>query len=425
MTVPFRGREFVEKADLLIEHASELLTLRGEAPRRRAAMRDLGLVRDGAVAVRGDRILAAGETGEVRRRFEAKRTLDANGKVVMPGFVDPHTHLVFAGSRDFELPLKLEGKGYADILKAGGGILHTVRETRAASEEQLLAAARAAAAVALAHGTTTLEVKSGYGLDVETELKQLRVAKRLGEQGPQRIVPTFLGAHATPPEFAKAEAYVDHLVHDVLPRVAQSGLARFCDVFCERDVFTPEQSRRVLTAAREHGLGIRMHADELSDTGGASLAAELGCRSADHLIHVSGRGIDALAKSSTVAVLTPQAPLALFLDRWAPGRELIDRGAAVALASDYNPNCMGLDMQACLRLAVYRTRLTVAEAIVASTLNAAASLDLGPEVGSLEPGKRADLLVLDAPSHLRLATEWRNLVQTVVAGGRLVAPQTV
>lgn len=411
----------MERADLLVVHASELLTLRGASGlRRRAAMRDLGVVKDGAVAIRGDRILAVGTTAQLRKSFRAEQELDARDRVVMPAFVDPHTHLVFGGWRDFELPLKLAGKSYAEILKAGGGIHRTVQETRAATETTLLEKARAAARSALAHGTTTLEAKSGYGLEWKTEAKQLTTARKLDREGPWRVRTTFLGAHAVP-KGTDAEDYVQDVIEDQLPRVADRELADYADVFCEKGVFGLDQSRRILTEAKRLGLRTRMHADELTPLGGAELAAELGCRSADHLLHVTKKGVAALAKSETVAVMLPQVPLTLFSDRWAPARDLIDAGAAVALASDYNPNCPGINMQECIRLAVYRMRMSVEEAVTAATFNAAHALDLGNEVGSLEPGKRADLLVLDAPRKEFLAYELgRNLVQAVVAKGQVV-----
>ncbi len=416
------------QASLLIEHAAELVTLAGSAgPRKGRAQGELGLVRDGAVAVGEDgRILATGTTEGLRRAVELApdaRVIDASGRTVLPGFVDPHTHAVFAGDRADEFGRRLEGADYLDILAAGGGILSTVRATRGASVEQLQARAQSYLEEMLHHGTTTVEIKSGYGLTVEDELKMLRVVSSLGRKGPQRLVGTFLGAHAVPPEYReRPEVYVDLVVQEMIPRVAAEGLACYCDVFCERGAFSVEQSRRVLKAGLAHGLASKIHSEQKSSLGGTRLAAELGAVSADHLEYATEEDIAALAEAGTVAVLLPGAALMLMETTWAPARRLIEAGVPVALATDFNPgSCPILSMPLIVGLACLRRLLTPAEAVVAGTLNAAYAVGLGEEVGSLEPGKRADLVILDAPSHVHLAYWFgRNLVRTVLKDGRVV-----
>ncbi len=418
----------MDRAALLIEHAAELVTVAGPpGPRRGAAQAHLGIVADGAIAAGGDgRILAAGPTAEVRAAVDLApdaRVIDASGRAVLPGFVDCHTHTVFAGDRVEEFARRLEGEDYLRILAGGGGILSTVRATRAAPEEELRERARAFLLEMLRHGTTTVEIKSGYGLTVQDELKMLDVARSLGRETPLTIVGTLLGAHATPPEFeGRPDAYLDLVIREMIPRAASEELARFCDAFCERGVFTVEQSRRVLEAGRTHGLAPKLHAEQKSSFGGARLAAELRAVSADHLEHATDEDVAALAAAGTIAVLLPGAALMLMEAVQAPARRLIEAGVPVALATDFNPGtCPVLSMPLVIGLACLRRLLTPAEAVVAATINAAHAVGLGGEVGSLEPGKRADLVVLDAPSH-RHIPYWfgRNLVRAVVKGGRMV-----
>ncbi|HEX2987972.1 MAG TPA: imidazolonepropionase [Chloroflexota bacterium] len=417
-----------QPAVLLIEHAAELVTIAGtQGPRKGSAQSDLGLIRDGALAAGADgRILAVGTTAEVHATVEpapGAQVIDASGRAVLPGFVDPHTHTVFAGDRADEFASRLEGADYLEVLASGGGIISTVRATRAAPAEQLEERASRYLEEMLRHGTTTLEIKSGYGLSTEDELKMLRVASALEKTGPQGIVATFLGAHAVPPEYrGQPDRYVDLVVDEMMPRVAAEGLARYCDVFCERGAFSVDQSRRVLEAGLARGLGAKIHAEQKSALGGARLAAELGAVSADHLEYATDEDVAALVEAGTVAVLLPGAALMLMESHWAPARRLIEAGVPVALATDFNPGtCPILSMPLILGLACLRRLVTPAEAVVAATLNAAHAVGLGEQVGSLEPGKRADVVILDAPSHVHLAYWFgRNLVSMVIKDGRVV-----
>ena len=408
---------------LAIVHASELLTLRGpRGPRIREAMSDLGIVEDGAVYIEGSRIVDVGPSAEVLRRHpRAGRTIDASGKIVLPGFVDAHTHAVFAGSREHELEWKAQGLTYTEIANRGGGILHTVRATREADEATLAGLASDRLATMIAHGTTTAEVKSGYGLRTADELKILQAASSAGRASGVTVVPTFLGAHAVPPEFeGRADAYADLVASESIDAVVSSRAASFCDVFLEPGYFDPPQARRVLQKAATVGLGLKIHADELSDSGGASLAAELRATSADHLLHVSAEGIDALATAGVVGVLLPATSLASRLP-YADGRRLVDAGVPVALGTDFNPNCWCESMQLAIALACHHNGLLPAQAITAATINSAYAVGRGDTTGSLEAGKAADVLVCDAPAHQHLGYRLGgNLVGTVVRGGRII-----
>ncbi|MEW6522855.1 MAG: imidazolonepropionase [Bacillota bacterium] len=412
------------QVDLLVYNCGELVTMAGpQGPRTGHYQGRAGIVRDGAVAARDGVIVAAGPQAEVEASVQLGPhafAYDAQGQLVTPGLVDPHTHAVYAGSRQHELELKLQGRSYLEILEAGGGIHHTVRATRAAGRNRLQVATAARLRVMLEHGTTAVEIKSGYGLDLHHELEQLEVVAALQEHVPQKLVATFLGAHAVPLEYGdQPGAYVDLVVGDMLPRVV--GLARYCDVFCERGAFTPQHTRRILSRARELGMGLKLHADELSDLGGAELAAELGAVSADHLLCVSPPGIRALARAGVIAVLLPGT--SFYLGKpYAPARDLVEAGVPVALATDANPGSSPTEnLQLVLNLACLYLRLTPAEALCAATINAAHACGLGQELGSLEPGKRADLVVFRAPDHHYLGYHYGvNLVQAVFAGGRLV-----
>jgi imidazolonepropionase len=405
---------------LLVVHAAELLTLQGPAgPRRGEAAGQLGLIEDGALYAEDERIVDVGPTADVLARHpHATVKIDATGQTVLPGFVDAHTHAVFAGSREHEVEWKAQGMGYREIAARGGGILHTVRATREAREEDLVQAATERFRSMLAFGTTTIEVKSGYGLRTEDELKILRAAARAGPAAGVDVVRTFLGAHAIPPEFeGRADAYVELVAGDMIDAVAGSRLATFCDVFVDDGFFTADQGRRILARAKSAGLRGKVHADELADTGGAALAAEIGATSADHLLHASSDGIDALARTSVVGVLLPATSLVSQLP-FADGRRLIAAGVPVALGTDFNPNCWCESPQLTIALACHHNGLLPAQAVVAATINAAHAVGLGAEVGSLEPGKLADVLVLAVPSYRHLGYRvGGNAVRVVIKRG--------
>jgi imidazolonepropionase len=413
------------QADLLIHNAAQLLTLASPGgPKRGAAMRELGIIPGGAVAIRDGLIVATGPTGQLAHQVRAERTIDAEGRVLMPGFVDPHTHLVWAGARAGEFEMRVAGATYMEIMAAGGGIMSTVRETRASTSDNLVAQTRPRLDRALAHGTTTVEIKTGYGLNLSDELKQLDAIERLREGFPGTVVPTFLGAHAIPAEYkGRPDEYVGLIVNEMLPAVAAlDDPPPFCDVFCEDGAFTLDQSRRVLEAARDLGFGLKIHVDEFKPLGGTRLAVELGAVSADHLVCTPPDEIELLARSDTIAVALPGTPFGLGHHEYTPARALIDAGGTVALATDCNPGtCWCENMQFMVALACRAMSMTPAEAISAATINAAHALGLGDTVGSLEPGKRADMILLDAPSYPHLCYRFgTNLVRTVIAGGQIV-----
>jgi imidazolonepropionase len=413
-----------EKADLLIVNAEELVTLDGGSARPRVGkqMRELGIIRDGGLAIRDGRIVAVGKSADVRNNVKAENVISANGKTVLPGFVDAHTHLVFAGSREDEFQMRVEGAYYLEILSAGGGILRTVRDTRRASVDKLVEGGLKTLDAMLECGTTTVEAKSGYGLEPKDEVKILEVMKRLNQIHTVDVVPTFLGAHAVPPEFkGNTQGYVSQVCEEMIPKVAEEGLAEFCDVFCEKGVFGLEQTRRILFAGKGHGLKPKVHADEMSTCGGAELAADVDAVSADHMLFSSDEGIRAMATKGVVAVLLPAAAFSLMTGKFADARSMIDSGVPVALGSDFNPSCWALNMQLVIGFACHSMRLTPAEAIAAATINAAHAVGRATEVGSLEVGKKADVLILDAPSHKNLGYCFgANLVDKVVKNGRVV-----
>jgi imidazolonepropionase len=387
---------------LLITGCAELLTLRGAAPRRGSELANLGIIRDGALLVRDGRIAAIGRRADLLRENSARRAakLDLGGRVILPGFVDSHTHLIFAASRAAEYEKRIAGATYEEIARAGGGILSSVKTLRAANPAALKLRAITALQRMAEHGTTTVEAKSGYGLDAKSESATLRLHRYLGLHQPIEIVSTFLGAHVVPPEFRKGrnggDEYVDFLCRKMIPEVASEGLADFCDVFCDRGAFTVAQARKVLTAARACGMGIRIHADQVARTGAARLAVELHAASADHLEQISSAGISALSKSGTVATLLPGCQFHLGLPQKAPARKLIDAGAIVALATDFNPGTSPtLSMSMILSIACDQLRMSPAEAIAAATINAAYGLCRNATIGSLEVGKFADLAVFD------------------------------
>ena len=405
----------METVDLLVTNANELLTVKGPRnARTRGSMNKLSILKNGSLAVRDGLIVEVGRN----LRLRAETTIDASGKLVMPGFVDPHTHVVFAGSRENELDLKLAGVSYLEILRQGGGIFSTVQRTREASVEELLAQSKKRLDIMLRYGTTTCEAKTGYGLDVETELKMLRVQNELQKDHEMEIVSTFLGAHAVP-KGQSAKDYIQTILEEMLPKT--KGLARFCDVFCEKNVFTIAQSRQILEIGKRFDLQPKIHADEMTDIGGARLAAEIGAISADHLLMSSEKGLHAMARKGVIGVLLPGTPFCLMMRRYANARKMIDLGVPIALATDLNPNCWTENMQFIIQLACLNMRMTPAEAITASTYNAACAIGMQREVGSLEVGKQADVLILDCPNHRFLPYHFGvNLVETVVKKGRVI-----
>lgn len=414
-------------SSLAVINCSQLVTLAGPArPRVGPEMRELSIIAGGALLITGDRIEKVGARDEIERLIKTSgadcEVIDAGGRVVMPGFVDAHTHPVFAGTRADEFEKRAQGTSYQEIAARGGGIQSTVRATREASVEQLLYAGKRYADWFLRTGTTTVEAKSGYGLTLEYELKILRAIKRLDEETPLRYVPTFLGAHDIPPEFkSRRDQYVSLLIEEMIPSVAEEKLAEYCDVFCEEKVFTAGESRQILAAARRHGLGLRMHADQLSLSGGAKLAAELGVVTADHLEHTDAEGIAALKSAGVQPVLLPGSVYALGASRYPAARQMIDAGLAVVLATDFNPGSSPTpSMPMVLSLASTHLMMTPAESITAATINAAYTLNRGDQIGSLEPGKLADFVIHDCEDYRDLAYffgiehPWR-----VYAGGRL------
>ncbi|HET7009855.1 MAG TPA: imidazolonepropionase [Anaerolineales bacterium] len=417
-------------ADLIIHSAAQLLTLAG-GPQRGRELGRLAIIEDGAVAVANGKILAVGASSDMRRTYAAPEEIDAAGQVVLPGFVDAHTHLVWAGDRAAEFEQRIAGASYMEIMAAGGGIASTVTKTRQASVEDLMREARPRLTRMLRHGTTTAEAKTGYGLETEAELRMLEVILRLDKEGPVRLVPTFLGAHAVPPEFQDhPQAYVDKVCGEMLPAVrewwnlhASTRRLPFVDVFCEAGAFDLEQTRRILETARRLGFPLKVHADEFASLGGTRLAVDMGAASADHLVHTTRSDIEALGLGSTVAVALPATPFGLGETRFTPAKEILAAGGLLALASDLNPGTAWCEnMQFIIALACRTMRLTPAQAIAASTINAAAAIGHEAHVGSLEPGKEADVLILDFPDYRHLGYRFgTNLAAHVLRAGRVVA----
>jgi len=408
--------------DLLITGCSQLVTLRGPAPRRGRALRQLGIIPDGALLIRDGRIAAVGPRRAIERQAAAKRAsrLDAGGRVVLPGFVDSHTHLVFPASRADEYEKRIAGATYEQIAKAGGGILSTVGKLRRAPLHELEEKARGFLHEFAAHGTTTVEAKTGYGLRGPDELKTLLVLRELQQSQPLDIVPTFLGAHVVPPEYKKRpDAYVEFLVQKLIPQVAREALGEFCDVFCDRGAFTVEQARRILTAGRACGLVPRIHAEQLARTGAARLAVEVHAASADHLEKVNAADIHALAKSDVACTMLPGCCFHLGLKHYPPARALIEAGAVVALATDFNPGTSPtLNMQMVVSLGCTQMRMTPAEAIAAATINGAYALRRHERIGSLEVGKYADVAVFDVRDYREIPYYfgWNHCWMTVKRG---------
>lgn len=416
--------------DLLILNAGQICTIQSHAggPQRGRALGDLGLVEGGGLAIHEGRIVAVAPEADLRAAFTASRIIDAGGSVVTPGLVDPHTHLVWAGDRAGEFERRIAGTTYQEIMAEGGGINRTMQATRAASVDTLVALAKRRLDTAVAHGTTTIEIKTGYGLDTTSELKLLQVIARLADEHPARVVPTFLGAHAVPPAHtADSEGYVRLVIDEMLPAVtAWKATSRpgdlFCDVFCEDGAFSLDQTRRILVAARDAGLKLKIHVDEFKALGGTRLGVELGAISLDHLDVTPPEEIALLGGSDTVAVALPTTPFGLGLPHYTPAQALLDANAILALATDCNPGTAWTEnMQFVLALANRALKLTQGQALVAATLNAAYAINLGETIGSLAPGRAADLLIWDTDDYRELGYHFGvNLVRQTIIGGKIV-----
>ncbi len=419
-----RGMRTRESTDMLIVNAEELVTLAGASntPLVGKQMHELQIIKDGAIAIRAGKIVAVGKTPEISKAYRAEYILSAKGKTVLPGFVDPHTHLIFAGTREEEFEERQQGASYMEILSSGGGVLKTAKETHKARVEKLVELGLERLDTMVAHGTTTVEVKSGYGLNTEDELKILAAAKQVNQLHELNMVTTFLGAHVPPLEYrSNIDTYVNQVVDEMIPQVAQQGYAEFCDVFCDRAAFNLEQAKRVLLAGKQNGLKLKIHADQMSTLGGAEIAADIGTVTADHLNCASPEGIQALSQKGVIAVLLPAATFSSMTNHYADARLIIDSGVPVALGTDFNANNWIMNMQCVVAMACYLLKMTPAEAICAATINAAHAVCRAHEVGSLEVGKRADVTVLNAPSHLFLGYSYGvNLVEKVIANGRLI-----
>ena len=410
--------------NIMIKDASQLVTCSGFSAKHGKEMSNLHIINNGAVVIEDGIITAVGSSEDILSDFNESEfeIIDAQGKAVLPGFVDSHTHLVFGGYRAEEFSWRLRGDSYMDIMQRGGGIFHTVKSTRQATKEQLIEAGIKRLDSMLSFGVTTVEGKSGYGLDCSTEMKQLEVMQKLDELHPVDIVKTFLGAHAVPEEYkSKNNQYIDYLIDKVMPEITKRNLAEFCDVFCEENVFSVEQSRKLLSKAKEMGMKIKIHADEIVHTGGAELAASIGATSADHLLQVSDKGIRDMAESGVVATLLPGTAFSL-KEPYARGRYMIDHQCAVAIATDFNPgSCFTESIPLIIALATLYMDMTIEEAISALTINGAAALDRADTIGSIDVGKNGDIIVLEFPSykyipyHIAVST-----VEKVVKRGNLV-----
>ncbi len=412
---------------LAVLHASQLVTLAGpKRPRVGAELNELSIVRDGGLLIDEGRIIATGSSAEIEKQISDKTEIvDATGKVVLPGFVDAHTHPVFGGNRVDEFEQRSKGATYEEIAASGGGIRSTVRKTRAAAEDELLQQALKHAQWFLQSGTTTVEAKSGYGLSVEDELKLLHVIRNLNAASPIEFIPTFLGAHAVPEEFRSApEQYVALVIHEMLPRVAEGQFAEHCDIFCERGYFDIADAEKILNAAKEHGLRLRMHVDQLNDSGGAFLAARLRAQTADHLEQTNSAGIAALAEAGVQPVLLPGSVYSLGKDRYPRAREMIDAGLALVLATDFNPGSSPTtSMPMILSLAATQMKMSPAEGLSAATINAAYSLNRGDKIGSLEVGKRANFSIFNCSDYREIAYYFGGeLTHSVYIGGKHVFP---
>ncbi|MFA6983343.1 MAG: imidazolonepropionase [Sedimentibacter sp.] len=408
---------------LIIKNASELITCKGKAPKHGKDMSDIGLIKNGCIVIEDGIIVDVGTSNKLKNYNEKEyQIIDAENKAVMPGFIDSHTHLIFGGYRADEFSWRLKGDSYMSIMERGGGITSSVRATRNTSLEEFIALGIKRLDKILAMGVTTVEGKSGYGLDCETEIRQLKAMKQLNEMHPVDIVPTFLGPHSVLPEYkGKEDEFIKFLIDDVLPKVKKENLAEFADIFCEKNVFTIEQSRKFLTAAKNAGLKLKIHADEMYQLGGAELAVELGCTSADHLLQASDEGIRQLSESNTVATLLPGTAFCL-KEEYARARHMIDSGCAVSLATDYNPgSCFTNSIPLIIALAALHMNMTIEEIITSLTINAAAAVGKSDTTGSIEKGKKADVIILEYPSiHFLPYHAAVNIVETVIKNGKIV-----
>ncbi len=415
----------VKHATLLIKNIGQLITMAGPVPRVGDHMKDLGLIEGGGVAVAGHEILAVGTSDDVEGKTplaEGCTVIDAEGAVVTPGLIDPHTHPVFSMTREKEFEMRILGKSYMEIAQAGGGIRASVRDLRETPAEKLREKTRKRLDMLMRHGLTTVEAKSGYGLSTESEIKQLEIIRDLNEDHPIDLVPTFLGAHEVPDEYREnRKAYIDLLINEMIPAVAKDNLAEFSDIFCEEGVFDIDESRKIQAAAKKAGMKLKFHADELADTGGAALAAEMGAISADHLVYVSEAGIDAMAKAGTVAVLLPGTTFSLGGSTYAPARKMIERGVIVALSTDCNPGSSCTESTSIIiSLAALQMKLTAAEAISAVTVNAAHAIDRSDKLGRLEPGLQADIVLWNMEDYRELPYHYGvNLVSKVIKNGKV------
>lgn len=421
----------MQKPSLLIYNANEILTLKGEAPKIKEEMKNLGIIYNSAIAIKNGKIIAIGEIkGEISKNsikigeekidlINAKK-INAKKKVILPGFVDCHTHLIFSGSRENELQMKLNGRSYLDILKSGGGIYSTVKKTKNATKEHLIKEAKERAKRMLSFGTTTAEVKSGYGLNLKEEIKILEVIKELNKIQPIKLIPTFL-AHAIPEEYkGREDNYTEYIANEILPIVAKRKLAEFCDVFCEKEFFNIEQSKKILKKAKNLKLTPKIHADELTDLNSAELSSELNCISTEHLLFANDKGLKKMAEKKVIAVLLPTTSFSSFLN-YANARKMINLGVPIALATDLNPNCYCENMQFVISLACYKLKMTPEEAITSATINSACAINRQNKIGSLEIGKNADILILNCENYLQIPYKFGgNLVEKIVKNGKVV-----
>lgn len=412
------------KVDMIIRNAKELLTLKGSAQARtKKEMDNLSIVNNGSVVIKNSKIIWVGNDDDLPDDYTTELTVDAKNKIVMPGFVDPHTHPVFNQTRENEFEMRIKGKSYVEISKAGGGIISSIKGVREATEEELYSLSKKRIEKMILCGTTTIEAKSGYGLDTESELKMLRVIKRLDETLPIDIIPTFMGAHEFPPEYKEnKEGYIRLLIEEMMPAVKEENLAKYVDIFTEDHVYNIEQSRKILQAAKKLGFKTRIHADEIEPIGGADLAGEVKAISADHLAAASDKGLQKMYENGVIATLLPGTIFSLGLPRYARARKMIGMGIPVALATDYNPGSCNCDsMNFIISLACIQMKMTPAEAITAATFNAACAIEMEKEIGSIEVGKKADLIIQDIPSYQFIPYHLgSHSIETVIKDGHII-----